>query len=398
MSRKLLRLIGGEGVKLDSQWQILDGLYEIKHLVVATGAILYAATIAWQYGLRIGPTLWLGSSIIVVIARSGLARAYYARSRSSSPKRWIRNFFIASTITGVQWGLGGLVLLETSDCTVVCAVFAVYTSLVAGAVIRSHCYPVAAISQVTSAGAVMLILSLIAGQWVFVAPVILYALYQVYLIKTLGGISLRQIRSDQDRARLLVSLRSANDELKFANAQLEKISLTDPLTGVANRRGFDAELRLHWQKAVQTRSAMALLLIDVDHFKHFNDIHGHPAGDACLVLIAKAIVTMAIHPQAHVSRYGGEEFAVILPEADVVRASDVAQAIVLGVRSIGMPLPDGATTGVTVSIGVALVIPEPTSGSHTILSVADKALYRAKQDGRDCIRVGEAVLDGVMSL
>ena len=145
---------------------------------------------------------------------------------------------------------------------------------------------------------------------------------------------------------------------------------TDALTGLANRRSFDAALAA----AVQEQRAATLLLLDVDHFKRFNDSFGHPAGDDVLRQTAR-LLQAAVRAQDLVARYGGEEFAILLPQSDALRARHVAQRIVATVRAHPWP-----QRPITVSIGVALAMPGDTAAA--LLQRADAALYRSKQDGR----------------
>lgn len=179
-------------------------------------------------------------------------------------------------------------------------------------------------------------------------------------------------------------LQSANRLLAEANARLRELATTDGLTGLHNFRHFDATLRLEIQRAERLAQPLALLVIDVDHFKEFNDSHGHPAGDRALQDIAEALRSR-MRGTDTVCRTGGEEFAIILPSTHSAQASDLAE--MLRQRVDGMVLKDdrGADAGsTTISIGVA-AFPEHATDASGLVRAADDALYQAKKAGRNRI-------------
>jgi diguanylate cyclase (GGDEF)-like protein len=135
-------------------------------------------------------------------------------------------------------------------------------------------------------------------------------------------------------------------------------------------------------------------MVDVDHFKRFNDTHGHPVGDRCLELVASAIASAASDPAVHTARYGGEEFALIIPGGNLPVARAVAERLRAAVRKIAVPVGEGRTVRVTVSIGIGFLTPSDESGDELLIAMADQALYRAKQCGRDCIQVTAASQGG----
>ena len=163
------------------------------------------------------------------------------------------------------------------------------------------------------------------------------------------------LRADAENERLLRSLGAANAQLEAANRRLHGLAITDGLTGVANRRGLDAALAAEWRRIGRDSSHLALLLVDIDHFKSYNDCFGHQAGDDCLRRIAGVPGGERLPPQGDlVARYGGEEFAVILPGADRFGAIDVAERLRDAVQALRLPHPGSPTGLVTISIGVAV--------------------------------------------
>lgn len=163
-----------------------------------------------------------------------------------------------------------------------------------------------------------------------------------------------------------------------AEARLEELATTDALTGLRNRRKFDATIESEWRRAMRHKAPLSLLMIDADHFKAYNDTHGHQAGDEVLVGIAICISDSAKRASDCAARYGGEEFAVLLPELAAAEAMQVAEAIRTKVLDWS-----GAENGSTVSIGIAVATPVAGMDWSALVHVADKALYAAKAAGRN---------------
>jgi diguanylate cyclase (GGDEF)-like protein/PAS domain S-box-containing protein len=176
--------------------------------------------------------------------------------------------------------------------------------------------------------------------------------------------------------------------LEQANAKLEVFSNQDALTGLANRRRFDYTLEREFRRARREQDSLALLLVDVDHFKGYNDAWGHPAGDGCLRAIADAINTAARRPTDLAARYGGEEMALILPNTDLEGAVAVGERIRVAIEGLRIPHPTSATGTVTVSVGVAVVCPAPGDEAlQPLIERADQALYSAKAGGRNSVHI-----------
>ncbi len=167
------------------------------------------------------------------------------------------------------------------------------------------------------------------------------------------------------------------------NRALSALVSLDGLTGIANRRSFDGALGRAWDRARRTNTALGVLMIDVDHFKRFNDSHGHQAGDEILRRIAQAVQGAVLRPDDVAARYGGEEFAIVLPLAEGEAARVVGERVRHNVRALAIPYPEAPNGIVTVSVGVASARPEPGLTEGTILATADQALYQAKHEGRD---------------
>ncbi|MFX1678513.1 diguanylate cyclase [Mitsuaria sp. CC2] len=181
------------------------------------------------------------------------------------------------------------------------------------------------------------------------------------------------------RVRTQLRIKGLTDELR-------RLATTDGLTGVGNRRHFDEVLQRECQRCARSASSLSMLIVDVDHFKSYNDHYGHPAGDECLRAVAGALASVAQRPGDQLGRLGGEEFALLLPETPLTGAIDVAQGALRAVRMRALPHAASPTAAhVTVSIGVA-ALPAPGQehlAPSALMSLADQALYRAKSGGRD---------------
>jgi diguanylate cyclase (GGDEF)-like protein len=181
--------------------------------------------------------------------------------------------------------------------------------------------------------------------------------------------------------------RSARTRFVDTHAMAE-LAQQDALTGVKNRRVFDEHLELIWQIAVEKERSLALLLIDVDHFKAFNDRYGHQAGDRALRRVAEMLQMFVTRPNDLLARYGGEEFAVLLYDVDAVAAEKVAAQMRKAVCAMGLEHRDSRLGQiVTISIGVGVVEPSPERRARGALQLADEALYQAKTMGRNRVEV-----------
>ena len=167
-------------------------------------------------------------------------------------------------------------------------------------------------------------------------------------------------------------------------ALLDQIAYLDGLTGIANRRRFDQVLDTEWRRAQRSHKPLALIIVDIDHFKSYNDAAGHGRGDDCLRRVATTLAGCVRRPADLVARYGGEEFAVVLPETDREGAAMVAESMRIAIERLALPHPafrDGRY--VTISVGVNVAVPERQEDVHALLKSADDALYEAKRNGRN---------------
>jgi diguanylate cyclase (GGDEF)-like protein len=182
---------------------------------------------------------------------------------------------------------------------------------------------------------------------------------------------------------MAAKLAEREEELQIANQHLEELASLDGLSGLANRRGFDRRLEREWQLAAETCAPIALMMIDIDHFKLFNDRYGHVAGDTCLRAVGETLSLVTLEEAVLVARYGGEEFALLLPGLDLERAMELADEARKVVEDLLINHSESPCGHVTVSIGVESLVPEDFQTAADLVEAADTALYDAKRRGRN---------------
>jgi len=201
----------------------------------------------------------------------------------------------------------------------------------------------------------------------------------------------RSYVSQLQRDEAFRKLEALTHELEARNAELARLSAVDGLTGVGNRRSFDTTLENEWKRAARERTTLSLVLIDVDFFKRYNDAYGHLAGDDCLRKVARALAGVVNRPADTVSRYGGEEFAVLLPATHGAGAAGVGESMRVAVENLKLEHRASDIAGhVTLSLGVATRIPPAGSSPEELITSADQALYEAKRQGRNRLRTAPA--------
>jgi diguanylate cyclase (GGDEF)-like protein len=208
-----------------------------------------------------------------------------------------------------------------------------------------------------------------------------------YLLKPISEVVLKaKMKAMLRLVEMQRSLVSLTAQLNDANATLKKLSATDGLTGIANRRMYDELAIREWRRCERMKKPLALVMIDVDHFKLFNDKYGHQVGDECLKAVAAQVGKFAPRATDLAARYGGEEFVMVLGETDTDGAKWIANRLRQQVSDLNIPHYATESRHVTISCGVASVVPSENCSLEILLKSADHALYQAKETGRD--RVG----------
>lgn len=185
---------------------------------------------------------------------------------------------------------------------------------------------------------------------------------------------------------MIVKLRVRN-QIQIINQlrTIERLSMVDQLTNLPNRRSFDERLHAEWNRAIREKTPISLLMLDIDRFKNYNDTYGHQQGDIALQAVAKVLLHASKRSSDFAARWGGEEFTILLPNTPLASAMDIAETIRANIEKETIPCSGNLPTKITASIGVNTQTPSQEDSTDTFFSDADKALYFAKEDGRNRI-------------
>lgn len=208
---------------------------------------------------------------------------------------------------------------------------------------------------------------------------------RVAFLRMLGAQAMISISSARLHDSLERRVAERTEQLEDANRKLATLSITDGLTGLANRRHFDDVLRTECARATRVGQPLAVIMLDVDYFKRYNDRHGHQAGDACLVRVAQALAAGMRRAGDLTARYGGEEFSIVLPNTGADEARQTGEALRRAIEALGIAHASAEAQHVTISVGIAVQPPPGAADPDTLLRLADAALYQAKDAGRNCV-------------
>lgn len=382
--RKLaLPMIGAED-EADPPWDHLKTLFSTTPHVAAAIAILTASIqpyIAGDTGQVALVTLIL---FLQVTMRATYDFLFRRHSPSDPVNPWFRRFAVISLLSGVAWGVSLAILYAGSSPDTQVVVLAIGCGILQSSAARAYLAPRSTFLVILTIMAFVNIAAIREGNWIMVPICLAYVGFLASYMVRLIELDEKRVAAER-RTRVLVdALADSNEKLTRANEQLRRHARTDALTGLDNRRGFDEELRRRLTVLRDTGRPLALLLIDVDHFKRFNDTHGHPAGDRCLQVVAELLQESIKNTDSIAARYGGEEFGVLLQGPEARDAIAFADKLRTKIAQLLVPADEGRASSLTVSIGVAVANVE--DDDHSIVSRADRYLYAAKEAGRDCVR------------
>ncbi|MDR1445430.1 MAG: diguanylate cyclase [Treponema sp.] len=191
-----------------------------------------------------------------------------------------------------------------------------------------------------------------------------------------------------NRGIMLARIRSQIQIVRYIR-EIERLGMIDALTDIPNRRNFDIRIREEWRRETRTGNSLSMMMVDIDFFKHYNDTYGHPQGDILLRSLASLFTVHLKRPSDFVARLGGEEFAILLPEANREGAAVMAERIRAATEEMAVPVADQKKdTNITISIGVATLIPDKNTPVEELVEKADKNLYAAKAAGRNRVVAG----------
>lgn len=212
---------------------------------------------------------------------------------------------------------------------------------------------------------------------------------RVEFLRMLGAQAMISISNARLHDSLEQRVAERTAQLEEANRKLATLSATDSLTGLANRRHFDETLRSEWARASRIGQPLAVVMLDVDYFKNFNDRYGHQAGDACLVRVAHALEASARRASDLTARYGGEEFSIVLPNTGADEARQIGETLRRAIEQLDIANEGAAEGQVTISVGIAIQSEQDAADPDALMRLADAALYRAKNAGRNCVVLSE---------
>jgi len=327
--------------------------------------------------------IWLIALVIVTSARYAALRAYRSRTRSAFAQApWRRYAVLGACAAGLLWGSAGLFLFHPSSIPHQVLLAFVLGGMVAGGIpllaFLGPAYPCFAIPMVLPIAFRMLA----AGDEVHVIMGLMILVFGGAMLASAAQV--RRIFHDS------VELQHQLSSSRELSHTLEQMLRVDELTGIANRRLFDDMLEKEWRRATRERTVLSVLAVDIDHFKAYNDHYGHPAGDECIRAVARTMSDTLHRPGDLAARIGGEEFAFLLPDTPIAGALRVSELIRQRVQALGLMHAGPDVKGpVTVSLGVASSENTDIGTAGDLLRAADKALYRAKNQGRNQVAVAD---------
>jgi diguanylate cyclase (GGDEF)-like protein len=347
----------------------------------AMGGVLMAAG-QWRDDSRLMVGNWVALLFVVIAARIWLTAQVRERleRRGFDPLDALRHA-LTTGLSGIAWGVGGLFVTTAEPMGVALVITGIH-ALVMGGVVTLSAYVPAFLSYALPACLPMIAVLALGGD----TTSEVMAAYSFLFLLLMVGIAFYFNRALRRNWELTFEKEDLIGALTEAHDRLAVLAETDGLTGLANRRRFDEALEREVARLRRGGRSLSLVLLDVDHFKAFNDAHGHVAGDDCLRQVAGVMPAFCHRATDLAARYGGEELAILLPDTPHDGATAVAESVRSRVAGLAIPhRGTGAATVVTVSLGVATVGHGCELTPRDLVRLADAQLYRAKSAGRNCV-------------
>jgi diguanylate cyclase (GGDEF)-like protein len=327
--------------------------------------------------------VWDLMVLAIVISRIVLyARFRNVREQPFAGERWGKAYLLLALISGVIWGASAFLIFPAGNPSLIALFVLVIASLSAATTVSHSALRLGPTAWAAPAMLLYAVRCYLEGfESYTIGLLIIVYLFTIlnYSFKHNSTIA-SAVSLKFENLELLEELRKANDILRYASA-------IDGLTGLANRRQFDEIIGREWRRAMREQRSLSLLMLDIDHFKAYNDNYGHQEGDDCLKKVAAVIAESAKRPYDLAARYGGEEFMAVLPDTDLQRAVEIAEKLRIAVELLGVPHAySSAANVVTISVGAASLVPERGLDPSHVIKLVDTALYAAKRDGRNRVR------------
>ena len=376
----------------------IDAIYSIAFAMIGMDVLGSAmmAGLFWQQRAGFWLDAWILVSTIIITARGVVASAYRSGRFGQVPlHRWRASLVIFAGASGLAWGAAlGVIAATGTDNEVMFAVCVALSGLTLSIAHVAY-WPMYAAFElpVMIAASLGFLIGNRPGHLPLAGAAAVMTVVLLSTSRRLAGQVLQAHKLAAANQALVDSLGERGKALEQACDALERVSRTDPLTGLANRRQRDSRLIDEWERALRNGGPLAVVAIDVDHFKRFNDTHGHAEGDRCLKAVAEMLMAGVRGPIDLAARHGGEEFMLILPGVDQAGAASIAERVRVMVATCSSDAGFGLPEKVTISLGVAAIHPVSGRSVHELTIAADAALYRAKMNGRN--RYELAVIDDI---
>jgi diguanylate cyclase (GGDEF)-like protein len=383
-------LLSSRALSDAQRWQMASSLYDqIRSLIEGSVALFTTQAVCAVFTGWWGCWALAGATTLVTMVRlshwHGFVQARRGEARVlRSPDAWALRYCIGICAIAALWAATVIsVTFRFHDAELLMFVFLIQCGWLVGAGVRNAASPASILGQTLITVVPASICAL------FGTSSLVHLLAPAWCIFMVLSIKISRFYSAQ-----LLSLMETEQRLKAANEQLMTLSCTDGLTGLANRRAFDDRLAAEWAFSKRQGIDIAVVLVDVDHFKRYNDHYGHLAGDDCLRAIAGQLSGVVLRGSDLPARYGGEEFVVLLPGNGEKGAAEVAHRLCRAVYDANLPHQASALGRVTISVGVASMAPGVEDVPAMLMTRADQALYKAKLDGRNQVCVAAPALHG----
>lgn len=387
--RKLTWPMIGADDETDPPWDHLSALFSTTPHLVAAAAILTATIQPYVAGETRKVTAVILILFLQVTMRAIGDYSFRRRSPSDALHLWLGRFAVISLLSGVAWGMALSILYAGSPPDTQVVVLAIGCGILQSSAARAYLAPRSTLLVILTVMGFVNVAAIREGNWIMVPICVAYVGFLASYMVRLIALDEKRVAAEKKTRVLVEALAESNEKLVRANEQLRRHARIDALTGLDNRRSFDEELRRRLDLVRDTARPLALLLIDVDHFKRFNDTHGHQAGDRCLQVVGELLRASIRDADALAARYGGEEFAVLLQGTHAEHPASFAEELRARVAQLLLPLEEGRSANLTVSIGVTVA--GSSDDEHSLVNRADRHLYVAKEAGRNCVWSADVV-------
>ena len=340
-----------------------------------------ATILFWDVANHAHLLAWMGAVVFVMSARLlFIMRFRRIAEKAFDARQWEALYTVSAFASGIAWGVLALFYDQGWPIFYQALLFIIFTGLIGASFNTNGSVFMAFPAFYVPIIAFMTVAMLTQSEGSHAGLAVLFLFYAIIMhassVRFYNRLT-HSLQLQRDNAQLTARLAQSNEHLI-------RLAEIDPLTQVFNRRYMDRFLAAEWKKHHEEERALSVLFIDIDFFKQYNDTYGHRAGDHCLNAVAQTLKRNIRIERDVVARYGGEEFAVILPHTDTPEAQRIAERIMEDIAALHIEhKSSGAADALTVSIGIATMVPDAARDESTILDIADRALYNAKRSGRN---------------